>query len=84
MDWLGNLANYKDYNVPLFHIVCTVTVRIFCSRCDASLVYWPFVHLHLKAFSYLCTVDVIFQQGKGEQKHITKKVNKFPMTSPLY
>ena len=41
VDWLGNLANNKeDYNVSLLHIVCTVTVRIFCSRCDASLVYW--------------------------------------------
>ena len=40
MDWLGNLANYiEDYNVSLFHVVCTVTVRFFCSRCDAALVY---------------------------------------------
>ena len=32
VDWLGNLANYKeDYNVSLFHVVFTVTVRIFCS-----------------------------------------------------
>ena len=60
--WLGNLANYKeDYNISLFHVVCTVTVRIFCSSCDASLVYWPFANLHLKAFCYLCTVNVIFQ-----------------------
>ena len=51
VDRLGNLANYKkDYNVSLFHVVCTVTVMIFCSRRDASLVYWPFAHLHLKAF----------------------------------
>ena len=62
MDWLGNLANYKeDYNAPLFDFVCTVTVMIFCSRCDASLVYWLLAHLHLKAFCYLCTVNVIFQ-----------------------
>ena len=33
--WLVNLPNYKDYNISLFHRVCTVTVRIFCSRCDA-------------------------------------------------
>ena len=38
----------------------------------------PFAHLHLKDFCYLCTVNVIFQYGKGEQKHITKKVIKFP------
>ena len=62
VDWLGNLANYKeDDNFSLFHVVCTVTVMIFCSRCDASLVYWPFPHLHLKAFCYLCTVNAIFQ-----------------------
>ena len=37
VDWLRNLENYKeDYNVSLFYVVCTVTVRIFCSRCDAS------------------------------------------------
>ena len=42
VDWLGNLARYKeDYNVSLFYIMCTVTVRIFCSRCDASLVRLP-------------------------------------------
>ena len=42
VDWFGNLANYKkDYNVSLFHVVCTVTVRIFCFRCDVSLEYWP-------------------------------------------
>ena len=29
MDWLGNLTNYKeDYKVFLFHVVCTVLVRI--------------------------------------------------------
>ena len=29
VDWLGNLAKYeKDCNVSLFHVVCTVTVRI--------------------------------------------------------
>ena len=40
VDWLGNLASYKeDYIVSLFYVVCTVTVRIFCSRCDASLVF---------------------------------------------
>ena len=41
VDWLENLASYKeDYNVSsLFHVVCTVTDRIFCSRCDASLMY---------------------------------------------
>ena len=62
VDWLGNLANYKEgYNVSLLYVVCMITVKIFCSRCDASLVYWPFVHLHLKAFCYLCTVSVIFQ-----------------------
>ena len=81
VDWLGNLANYKeDYNVSLFHVVCTVTVRI--SRCDAPLVYWPFAYLHLKAVCYLCTINFIFQQGK-EQKHITKKVIKFPNQSTL-
>ena len=62
VDWVGNLADYKeDYNVFLFDVVCTVTVRIFCSRCDASLVYWLLAHLHLKAFCFLCTVNVIFQ-----------------------
>ena len=62
VNWLGNLANYKeDYNAPLFDVVCTVTVMIFCSRCDASLVYWLLAHLHLKSFCYLCTVNVIFQ-----------------------
>ena len=63
--------------------MCTVAVRIFCSKCDASIVYWPFAHLHLKAFCYLCTVNVIFQYGKGEQKYITKKVIKFPNQSTL-
>ena len=39
--WLGNLANYKeDYNLSLFHVLCKFRVMIFCSRCDASLVYW--------------------------------------------
>ena len=66
------------YSVFLFHVVSTVTVRIFCSRCDASLVYWPFAHLHLKAFYYLCMVTVIFHKGKGGQKHTTKKVIMFP------
>ena len=62
VNWLGNLTNYKeDYNVSLFLVVCTGTIRIFYSRCDALLVYWPFVHLHPKAFCYLCTVNVIFQ-----------------------
>ena len=62
VDWLENLANYKkNYNVSLFHVVCTVTVRNFCSRCDASLVCRQFAHLHLKTFCYLCTVNVIFQ-----------------------
>ena len=62
VDWLGNLANYKeDYNAPLFDVVCTVTVMIFCSRYDASLVYWPFAQLYHKAFRYLCMVNVIFQ-----------------------
>ena len=76
--------NYKeDYNVSLFHAVCTVTVMIFCSRYDASLVYWPFAQLYHKAFRYLCMVNVIFQQGKGEQKHLTKKIIKFPNQSTL-
>ena len=62
VDWLGNLANHKeDYNVSLFHVVCTVTVMIFCSRCDASSVCCLLARLHLKAFCYLCTVNVIFQ-----------------------
>ena len=62
VDWLRNFANYKEYyNVSLFHVVCTVTVRIVCPRYDASLVYWLVSHLHLKAFCYLCTVSVIFQ-----------------------
>ena len=62
VDLLGNLANYKeDYNAPLFDVVCTVTVMIFCSKCDASLIYWLLAHLHLKAFYYLCTDNVIFQ-----------------------
>ena len=87
MDWLGNFENYKeDYNVSLFDVVCTVTVRIFCSRCDASLVYWPFAHLHFKAFCYLCTVNVIFQLKKKKKENkniITKKVIKFPNQSTL-
>ena len=30
VDCLGNLANYReDYNVSLFHVVCTVAARIF-------------------------------------------------------
>ena len=84
MDWLGNLANYKEgYNVSLFHVVCTVTLRIFYSRCDGSLDHWLFAIVHLKAFCYLCTVNVIFLLGKGEQKHKTKKVVKFPNQSTL-
>ena len=51
---------------------------IFCSRCDGSLDHWPFAHLHLKVFCSLCRVNVIFQQGKREQKHRTKKAAKFP------
>ena len=32
VDWLGNLADYKeDYNVSLFDVACTVTVGFFCS-----------------------------------------------------
>ena len=28
VDWLRKLANYKeDYNISLFHVVCTVTVK---------------------------------------------------------
>ena len=34
---------------------------IFCSKGNALLVYWPFAHLHLKAFYYFCIVSVIFQ-----------------------
>ena len=33
--------------------------------------------------NYLCKVNVIFQQGKGKLKHITKKVIKFPNQSNL-
>ena len=85
VDWLGNSENHKkDYNVFLFHVVCTVTVRIFCSWCDASLVYWLFAHLHLKTFCYLCTVNAIFQLVKREQKHKTKKVIKFPNQSIIF
>ena len=44
------------------------TVRIFCSRCDASLVYQcPFSNLLLKTFYSLCTINVIFQQEKDAQ-----------------
>ena len=65
VDWLGNLANYKeDYSVSFFHVAYTVTVRILCSRCAALLVYWLFAHLHLKAFCYLCTVNVIYFKRK--------------------
>ena len=68
VDWLGNLANYKeDYNVSLFDVVCTVTV--FCSRCDASLVYRPFAYLHLKAFCYFARSTSYFKRGK-ENKNI--------------
>ena len=50
VDWLGNLANYKeDYIVSLFYVVCTVTVRIFCSRCDASFVFFILKNKTLKA-----------------------------------
>ena len=60
VDWLRNFANYKeDYIAALFHVVCRVTVMIFCSRCDDSLDHWPFAHLHLKAFCNLCRVNVI-------------------------
>ena len=85
-DWLGNLANYKeDYNVSVCFMFCAWSQLGFlnCSRCDASLVYWPFPLLLLKAFCYLCTVNVIFQLGTGEQKHITKQVIKFPNQSTL-
>ena len=74
------LANYykEDYNVSLFHVMCTVTVGIFCSRCGASLVYWPFAHLHLKAFFYLCTVS-----REKENKNRGQRKSSFPNQSTL-
>ena len=69
MDRLGNLANYKeDYNVSLFHVVCRVTVRIFCSRCNASLVYWPFAQSLL--------LFVLEQRHISIGKRRTKTYNK--------
>ena len=66
VDWLGNLANYKeDYTASLFHILCTVTVRIFCSRFDASLGHWPFAHLHLKSSINPILIRVYHVNGFG-------------------
>ena len=70
MDWLENLANYKeDYNVSLFHVVCTVTVMIFCSRCDASLVYWQLAHFISKPF-VICARSTSYFNRKKENKNI--------------
>ena len=71
MDWLGNLANYKeDCNISLFHVACTLTIRIFCSRCDALLACLPFAHLHLKSFSYLCMVNIVYFNRDKENKNV--------------
>ena len=69
VDWLGNLANYKkDYKVSLFHVVCTVTVRIFCSLCDASLVYWPLLSFISKPFS--CARSTSYFNREKENKNV--------------
>ena len=75
VDWLGNSANFKeDYSVSLFHVVCTVKVMIFCSRCDALLVYWPFVHLHTVSKPFLiCARSTSYCNREKENKNIYTK-----------
>ena len=64
VEWTGyetSQTTKRDYNAALFHVVCRVTVMIFCCWCDCSLGHLPFAHLHLKTFCNLCRVNVIFQ-----------------------
>ena len=56
----------------LFHVVCRVTVIIFCSRCDGSLDQWPFAHLCLKAFCNLCRAT-LYNNRERVNKNIEQR-----------
>ena len=73
---LSGYETQKNTKIKMLHLVCGVTVMIFCARCDGPLVYWPFSYLHLKTFCNLCRVNVICQQGNREQKQKTTKATK--------
>ena len=80
-DWLGNLANHKDdYDASLFHVVCTVTVRIY----DHLFQVWYFISL-LAVWSFTIQSLLLFVHdqryisiGKRRTKTYNKESHKFP------
>ena len=59
----------RRYNVSMFHVVCTVTVRIVCSRCDASLVIGHF-RIYISKPFVICARSTSYFSREKENKNL--------------